>query len=80
MDRATLHKELKAIVATLLEIDDFGDEQHFVRDLRADSMLMVELAATVEKRYRIKFPDQEMREVRNLNDAVRVTSRLLQVP
>ncbi len=80
MDRPTLRRELKSIVTSLLEIEDFADDKQFIRDLRADSMLMVELAVTVEKRYRVKFPDDEMRDVRCLDDAVRVVGRLLALP
>jgi acyl carrier protein len=74
-----LRNELKAMIADLLEIKDFDDDAHFIRDLRADSMLLVELVVQVEKRYQVKLPEAELRDVRSLRDMQRVTSKLLNV-
>ncbi|WP_437587465.1 acyl carrier protein [Sorangium sp. So ce1000] len=79
MTREALRGELKAIIADLLEIGDFRDDDHFIRDLRADSMLLEELVARVEKHYRVSFPNEKLRGMRTLNDVVRVTSELLNV-
>lgn len=79
MTREQLRDDLKALIADLLEIGDFDDDAHFIRDLRADSMLLVELVVQVEKRYQLKFPEDELRSVRSLTDMLRVTSRLLNV-
>jgi acyl carrier protein len=79
MTREQLRSELKGTIADLLEIKDFGDDDHFIRDLRADSMLLEELVVRLEKRYQLKFPNEELRNVRSLADVLRVTSRLLNV-
>jgi acyl carrier protein len=79
MDRTQLHDELKAIISDLLEIKNFGDDDHFIRDLRADSMLLEELVVTLEKRYQISFPNEELRKMRSLTDVLRVTATLLGV-
>jgi acyl carrier protein len=79
MTREQLRNELKAIIADLLEIQDFDDQAHFVRDLRADSMLLVELVVRIEKRYQVNLPEEELRNMRSLNDVLRVTSKLLNV-
>ena len=79
MTREQLRNELKATIADLLEIKDFDDEAHFIRDLRADSMLLVELVVRVEKRYQVALPEEELRNMRSLKDVLRVTSRLLNV-
>jgi len=75
-----LRGELKEIIAQLLELEDFSDEDHFVRDLRADSMLLEELIVSIEKRYHCRFPNEEMRSLQCLNDVVRVVARILHVP
>jgi acyl carrier protein len=72
-----LRNELKAMIADLLEIKTFDDDAHFIRDLRADSMLLVELVVRVEKRYQVKLPEAELRNIRSLTDMLRVTSKLL---
>jgi acyl carrier protein len=79
MTREQLRLELKATIADLLEIQDFDDEAHFIRDLRADSMLLVELVVRIEKRYQLTLAEQELRDMRSLTDVLRVTSRLLNV-
>ncbi len=79
MTREQLRLELKAIIADLLEIKDFDDQAHFVRDLRADSMLLVELVVKIEKRYQVNLPEEELRTMRSLKDVLRVTSKLLNV-
>jgi acyl carrier protein len=79
MTREQLRDDLKALIADLLEIGDFNDDAHFIRDLRADSMLLVELVVRVEKRYQLAFPEGELGNVRSLTDMLRITSRLLNV-
>jgi acyl carrier protein len=74
-----LRSELKTIIADLLEISDFRDNDHFIRDLRADSMLLEELVVKVEKRYQVKFPNDQLSSMRTLADAVRITAGLLHV-
>jgi acyl carrier protein len=79
MTEKGVRAEVKAMIGDLLEIDDFSDEEHFVRDLRADSMLLEELVVRLEKRYEIQLPNAEMQGVKCLTDAVAVVSRLLHV-
>lgn len=79
MNQEQLRNELKTIIADLLEINDFGDNDHFIRDLRADSMLLEELVVRVEKRYQVRFPNEELRNMRTLRDVQRVTAKLLGV-
>jgi acyl carrier protein len=80
MDRETLRKELKALVASLLEIESFGDKDYFARDLGADSMLLEQMAFDIEERYRFTFPEEQLREILCLDDAVRVVGGLLRLP
>jgi acyl carrier protein len=77
MTRATLHDDLKAMIASLLEIDNFGDEDHFLRDLRADSMLIEEAVVNIERRYKIQLPNERLGDVRCLTDLVRVVGSIM---
>ena len=79
MTQQSLRGELKEMIAQLLEVDDFSDDDHFVRDMRADSMLLEELIVAIEMRYQCKFPDEEMRNLHCLKDVVRVVARILHV-
>lgn len=80
MTRETLRGEIKAMIADLLEIDDFSDDAHFLRDLRADSMLLQELVVKLEKRYEVSFSNEKLRTMRCLKDVVQVTFELLKLP
>jgi acyl carrier protein len=80
VDRETLRKELRVLVASLLEIEHFGDQDYFARDLGADSMLLEQLAFDIEDRYHITFPEEQLREILCLDDAVRVVGGLLRLP
>jgi acyl carrier protein len=71
-----LRHELKAMIAGLLEIDDFPDQAHFMRDLRADSLLIEELVAMVEKKYRVSIPNDQLKQIKCLDDAVLLVGRL----
>lgn len=62
------------MILGLLEISDFGDDDHFLRDLGADSMLIEQMVAGIEMRYRIQLPNSELAEVRCLKDLVRVVA------
>jgi len=77
MTFVALHGELKTMLSTFLEIDDFGDDEHFVRDLRADSMLMEAVVANIEKQYGIQLPNQMLRNVRCLNDLLLVVGGIM---
>ena len=80
MDRMTLRSELKSTIAYLLEIDDFRDDQHFMRDLGADSMLLIEVVARIEKRYGTSVPEEELRKVRCLTDVVKLIGDKMGLP
>lgn len=66
--------ELRDIVADVLDIDPAAvtPEAHFVTDLGVDSLLALELAVALERRYQIKIESAEivdvlcLRDVRNL--------------
>ncbi len=45
MSQMELRNELKTIVAEIIEIDDFNDDDNFVAILGADSMLALEIVA-----------------------------------
>ncbi|HLJ35654.1 MAG TPA: acyl carrier protein, partial [Ktedonobacteraceae bacterium] len=58
MSEAQLHRELKTLVAEIIELDEFNDDDDFVTQLGVDSMLALEIVARIEKRYRIRLPEE----------------------
>jgi acyl carrier protein len=73
MSENNLKSEIKAIIANLIEIDDFGDNERFVYDLGVDSLMALEIVASIEKKFLIKIDESKLIEIKTLNDAVRVT-------
>ena len=64
-----LREKLRAIVAEVAEIDDVPDDASF-KDLGIDSMMAIEIIAEVERSYKIKVPENELEQVRDLNSVV----------
>jgi acyl carrier protein len=71
-----LREQLRAIVAEVAEIDDVPDDKPF-KDLGIDSMMAIEIVAEVERRYKIKIPEQELEQVRDLNSVLKLVAAKL---
>ena len=57
--------ELRTLVAETLElpIEEITDEARFDEDLGVDSLISLEIAARLEKRYGIKISDSDLQDV-----------------
>ena len=78
MSQRNLHSELKTIVAEIIEVEDFNDDDNFVTELGVDSMLALEIVARIEKYYHIRIPEDRFAELQTLDAAAEVVSSLLQ--
>lgn len=76
-----LEQEITAIVAEVTEIDDkeLWDQRdkHFMEDLEIDSMLALEIVASIEKKYRIEIEEEELLDITSLNATIELVQRLL---
>jgi acyl carrier protein len=61
-----LKEELRALISEIAEVDTIPDDTHF-KDLGIDSMMGVEIVAAIERQYKIKIADDELKEVSTLN-------------
>jgi acyl carrier protein len=61
-------EDLRTVVADIVDVDvaEVTDEAGFVSDLEVDSLLALELAVQLEKRYGIKVGDDELPKFTNL--------------
>jgi acyl carrier protein len=76
MSDPELREKLRAVVAEIAEIDEVPDAVPF-KELGIDSMMAIEIIAEIERTYKIKVPEQELEQVRDLNSVVAlVTSKL----
>jgi len=75
---STLHDEVRRVIAEIGEIEDpkriLGDADLFA-DLGLDSMQALEIVLEIEKRFSIQIPEEALRDIRSLDDAVEVAKR-----
>ncbi|MEU5365826.1 phosphopantetheine-binding protein [Streptomyces sp. NPDC005925] len=64
-------EELRRTLADVIDVEpaDIGETTDFVDDLEVDSLLLLELVVVLEKKYGVKFSEDEMRTARTLRDA-----------
>jgi acyl carrier protein len=78
MENTEMRKELRTMIAELIEVEDFADDEQFVRDLGVDSMMALEMVSRIEKRYRVRIPEEALREIATFNDVVNVTQQAIE--
>ena len=74
-----LEKEIRSLVAEILEMDEakIKPESRFVEELGMDSMMALEILASVEKKYKIKIPEEYLTKVTSLNSMIEIAKKLL---
>ena len=72
-----LEDEIRGVIGGILEVDPthISAEARLVQDLGMDSMMALEIIASLEKKYRIKLPEQELQNVTTLNRVIELTRR-----
>ena len=66
---------VRDIIAEILEVEPsaIDGESHLVEDLGMDSMMALEILATVERRFRIKIAEENLPNMTSLNRIVEIT-------
>jgi acyl carrier protein len=77
METKELRNELKELVAAVIEIDEFADDDNFVEDLGVDSMVALEILYEIEKKLKVVIPANRIKEMETLNDVVRMVNEKL---
>ncbi|MDX1387792.1 MAG: acyl carrier protein [Acidobacteriota bacterium] len=64
--------ELREILArqTRLDVDGIGLDDDLVRELGVDSLAALRVLAATEKRFRLRFPDERLGDLRTLRDVL----------
>lgn len=77
MSVAHLEDDIRSLVAEILERDpgQLDPDARLVEDLGMDSMMALEIVASLEKRYKIRLPEQELQEVKTLNRVIELAKR-----
>ena len=65
-------ERLKKIIAEQLSVaeEDITPEAHFIEDLNADSLDLVELIMSLEEEFGVKISDEDAEKIRTVRDAL----------
>jgi acyl carrier protein len=71
-EKDAVFDKVKEIIVDQLgvEEDEVTPEAHFVEDLGADSLDIVELVMALEEEFGLEIPDEEAEKISTVNDAV----------
>ena len=74
MNMQTLEGELKDLIAEIVEIDKvkITPDASFVEDLGMDSMMALEILASIEKKYGLRIPEENLVKITSLAEVVKL--------
>lgn len=75
----TLERDLRSLIAEIIEVEGekVTPEANFVEDLGMDSMMALEILASIEKRYKLKIPEENLTKITNLKQVVELVDGFL---
>jgi acyl carrier protein len=78
-DFDVIKKEIKQLVAKLAELpeESLKDDAKFSEDLGIDSMVALEIIASIEKKYKVVVPEEDIPKLRSLQDTYNLFQKLL---
>ena len=75
-----VEKDVRAIIAEILELDDpnqIDGSASFTKDMGMDSMMALELLASIEKKYRIIIAEDNLPKFTTLNQTVAIVKDII---
>jgi len=78
-DFSEVKKEVKKIIAEMAHIPakDLKEEAKFVEELGIDSMMALEIVASIEKKYKVIIPEDDIPKVTCLKNVYDLLEKLL---
>ncbi|MFH1777702.1 MAG: acyl carrier protein [Candidatus Omnitrophota bacterium] len=75
----SVFEEIRNMVAEIVEMEpeEISADAKFVEDLGVDSMMALEILASLEKKYRVRIPEESLTKLTNLNQTVALTKEML---
>lgn len=79
IDAKKLENELRSLIAEIVEIEPkkITPEANFVEDLGMDSMMALEVLASIEKKYKLRIPEENLTKITSLNKVVEIVNKFL---
>ncbi len=70
-------QQVLELIADILEMEPGKIEPNaqLVEDLGMDSMMALEILATIEKKFRIKLPEEDLPKITSVNRAIELTKK-----
>jgi len=80
MSTLNAEQEVKELIADIIEMDpnEIDPNAHLVEDLGMDSMMALEILAALEKRYKIKLPEEELPKITTVNRVIELTKKYVE--
>ncbi len=72
-----LEQEIRDLIADIIEMeaDQIDPDAHLVEDLGMDSMMALEILAAIEKKYKIRIPEEDLPKITTVNRAVELAKK-----
>ena len=76
---AELEWEIRAMVSKIIKVDEttIDPNANIFTEYGVDSLLGVEILAGLDKKYGLDVPEQRIREIKTLNDIIRIARELI---
>ena len=77
MPVGNVDQQVLELIADILEMEPGKIEPNaqLVEDLGMDSMMALEILATIEKKFRIKLPEEDLPKITSVNRAIELTKK-----
>lgn len=75
--RATIKKSIASI--TNISLEEITDSASYKDDLQLDSLTILEIAVDAEYQFHVKIPDDDLSEIRTVDDTVRIVQQHLEL-
>ncbi|MBM3244827.1 MAG: acyl carrier protein [Candidatus Omnitrophica bacterium] len=74
-----IKKEVRKLISDITEVPekDLKEDAKFVEDLGIDSMMALEIVASLEKKYKVVIPEDEIPNVRSLANVYQILEKLI---
>lgn len=77
MAQRNIEAEVTALIADIIEADakKLDRNANLVEDLGMDSMMALEILAAIEKKYKIKLPEEDLPKITSVSRAIEMTKQ-----
>jgi len=77
MNTEALQGQIRNLIAEIVEIEpkEIALEANFAEDLGMDSMMALEILASIEKKFNLKIPEENLVKMVNLKEVLKIVNQ-----